>query len=1032
MRALIALAVRRRVAVLMFVLAIAAFGVVGYQRLSLDLLPDITYPSLTIQTDFPETAPAEVENLLTRPVEEAVGVLRGLRTIRSVSRAGVSEVTLEFEWGSPMDLLAMDVREKLDRLVLPAEAEDPIVLRFDPSLDPILRIAVAGGDLAVMRRIADRKLKPSFETIKGVAAARVKGGLEEEIQINIDQERLAALSVPLDRVRQAVGASNINLPGGSLEDEESRYLIRTVNEYDSVEEIADLIVAQRESAAIRLRDVADVGRGAKDREEITRANGQETVEIDIFKEGDANIVTTARKVRERMGEIEKDLPEGWRLVLLFDQSRFIERALNEVRGAAVIGGVLAIVVLFAFLRHWGSTFIIALSIPISLVATFTAMYRFDISLNLMSLGGLTLAIGMLVDNSIVVLESISRRRSEGLAGAAAAVEGTAEVGGAVFASTLTTVAVFLPIVFVEGIAGQLFGDMAATVTIGLLASLLVSITLIPMMAAGGGSASLPSRRATDSFEAPLPELGGLGACYDRLLRGALRRPGAVLGAALVLFLVSLAGFRLTDTELLPPINEGEFYFEANLPEGTPIGATDRVMRRMEEMAAEEDAIERSYATVGSRLVAGGVSFNTKAEHFGQLNVVLADRADEAAERAVAEELRRRFETIPDLETKEGRPTYFSLKTPVEVLLFGEDLTALRSYSIELEGKLARIPGLVDLRSSLEEGSPELQVRFDRARLASLGLDMRVLSETLRDRVLGAVPTRFKEEDRQIDIRVRNREADRATAEAVRNLVVPGADGTPIRLVTLADIRLDRGPAEIHRIQQQRAAILSANLEGRSLGSAVKEIEGAVREMPPPSGIAVDLAGQNEEMRVSFASLRFAILLAVFLVYLVMAATFESLLHPFLVLFTIPLALVGVVAGLLLTGTEISVIVLIGAVMLAGIVVNNAIVLVDKINQLRRAGVPKEEAVIRAARIRLRPILMTTLTTVLGLLPMALAVGEGAELRSPLAITVSFGLIFSTALTLLVIPALYKTVPSRVSADETARAPVTAREEGAQP
>ncbi|MFH1680561.1 MAG: efflux RND transporter permease subunit, partial [Candidatus Eisenbacteria bacterium] len=809
------------------------------------------------------------------------------------------------------------------------------------------------------------------------------------------------------------------------------------NEYDSVEEIADLIVVQLGSAAVRLRDVADVKRGARDREEITRMGGMETVEIDIFKEGDANIVTAARKVRERIAEMEEELPEGWRLALLFDQSRFIERAVNEVRGAAVAGGALAIIVLFAFLRHMGSTLIIATSIPLSLLVTFVAMYRFGISLNLMSLGGLTLGIGMLVDSSIVVLESISRRREEGLPAAAAAIEGAAEVGGAVAASTLTTVAVFLPIIFVEGIAGQLFGDMAATVTIGLLASLLVSITLIPMMAAGGGNTSaarIPRAggRADGFSEPPLPKLGGFADRYDRFLRGALRRPGRTLGTALALFLASFAGLRFIDTELLPPISEGEFFFEANLPEGTPIEATDRVMMRMEEMVEAEDAVERSYTTVGSRLIAGGISFNTKAEHFGQLNVVLKDRSDEAAEGEVAESLRRRFETIPDLAAKEGRPTYFSLKTPVEVLFFGEDLDALRSYSIELGRKLEPIPGLVDLRSSLEEGSPELQVRFDRARLASLGLDMRVLSETLRDRIQGAVPTRFKEEDRQIDIRVRNRLLDRATVDDVRNLVVPGADGTAIRLMTLADIRIDRGPAEIHRIQQQRAAILSANLEGRSLGSVVKEIEAGIQETPPPSGITVDLGGQNEEMRVSFASLRFAILLAVFLVYLVMAATFESLLHPFLVLFSIPLALVGVVAGLLLTGTEINVIVLIGAVMLAGIVVNNAIVLIDKINQLRRSGVPKEEAVVRAARIRLRPILMTTLTTVLGLLPMALAFGEGAELRSPLAITVSFGLLFSTMLTLLVIPVLYRIVPSRVAIEEEGRVPAAggAAEEGA--
>jgi HAE1 family hydrophobic/amphiphilic exporter-1 len=422
------------------------------------------------------------------------------------------------------------------------------------------------------------------------------------------------------------------------------------------------------------------------------------------------------------------------------------------------------------------------------------------------------------------------------------------------------------------------------------------------------------------------------------------------------------------------------------------------------------------------LVSGGLSLSTTAEHYGQLNVVLADRRDEAVEQAVMSRMRDHFLTIPELETRYGKPTYFSLKTPIEVILFSDDLEFLAEYASRVADGLGQIPGLVDVRSSLEEGNPELQVIFDRERLASLGLDMRTVAETLRDRVLGAVPTRFREEDRQIDIRVRNLESDRQTVDDVRNLVIPGPDGQPLRLLTVADVRQDRGPAEIHRVQQQRAAVLSANLEGRGLGAAVGDIDRLLVELPAPPGVIAELGGQVEEMQGSFASLRFALALAVFLVYLVMAATFESLVHPLVVLFTIPLALVGVVVGLLATGTEVSVIVLIGTVMLVGIVVNNAIVLIDTINQLRRSGVTKAEAVIRGGHIRLRPILMTTLTTVLGLLPMALSIGEGAELRSPLAITVSFGLLLSTLLTLVVIPAVYMVVPSRLRVEDELTAP----------
>jgi HAE1 family hydrophobic/amphiphilic exporter-1 len=1019
MRSLVALAVRRRVAVLMTALAVAAFGIVGYERLSLDLLPDINYPSFTVQTEFPDTAPAEVENLVTRPVEEAVGVLKGLRSVHSVSRPGVSEVTLEFDWASDMDLLSMDVREKLDRLVLPDDAEDPIVLRYDPSLDPVLRLGFSGpGGLGSLRELADEKLKRQFEAIKGVAAAQVKGGLEEEIQVNVDQDRLAALGIPLERVQQVVGFSNINLPGGSLEDRESYYIIRTVNEYDSVEEIAGLIVRQDARGTVRVGDVAQVVRGFKEQEEITRVNGKESVEIAVFKEGDANIVTTAREVRKNLDRIQGDLPPGHEITVLFDQSRFIERAIAEVRMAALLGGALALLILFVFLRDVRSTVIIATSIPLSVIATFLVMYRLNISLNVMSLGGLTLGIGMLVDNSIVVLESIFRKRREGLTGARAAVEGTSEVGGAVVASTLTTVAVFLPIVFVEGVAGQLFGDMAATVTVSLLASLVVAVTIIPMFSAWGRRAEAPETQvgAGDGSRS----LGWFSALYGRVLDGALRRRWSTIGIAFLLLAASLTLVPRLGTELIPAIDEGEFFAEVDLPEGTPLTVTDRVMADMEATIAGRDAVDREYSTVGSRLVAGGMSLNTKAEHLGQINVVMKDRSDAAGEEALIDTLRQAFRRIPDLEVKFGKPSYFTLKTPIEVVLFGEDVDQLRDYSLDLQQALAHAGGLVDVRSSLEAGTPELQIRFDRDRLAALGLDMRTLSEILRDRIQGAVPTRFKEEDRQIDIRIRNREEDRGSLADVRNLVVPGPNGESIRLLTLADAVLDRGPVEIHRVEQQRAALVTANLADVSLGTAVNRVQNVIAANPPPVGVTTELSGQNEEMRVSFASLRFAILLAVFLVYLVMAATFESLIHPFIVLFTVPLALTGVVLGLLVTGTEISVIVLIGTVMLVGVVVNNAIVLIDKINQLRRAGWSKRDAVIEAGHIRLRPILMTTITTVLGLLPMTLAVGEGSELRAPLAVTVSFGLVFSTFLTLVVIPAVYMVVPSRVAASEEAR------------
>ena len=571
-------------------------------------------------------------------------------------------------------------------------------------------------------------------------------------------------------------------------------------------------------------------------------------------------------------------------------------------------------------------------------------------------------------------------------------------------------------VFVEGVAGQLFKDQALTVTFSLLASLIVAITMIPMLSAIGRGAS-PARSGPEASETPAMTLGWFSRGYDSFLGGALRMRWATIAVAFALFVIAVSSLRWIGTELIPPMSQGEFFFEVNMPEGTSLAATDRVVGALESEAGRRDEIDRFYSTVGSRLIAGGMSLNTKAENLGQINFVMKDRMDDALESKTIEDLRTRFELIPDLELKFGRPSYFSLKTPVEVILYSDNLDDLRSYSLELAREMSAVSGLVDVRSSLEAGNPELQVVFDRRSLASLGLDMGVLSETLKNRVQGVVPTRFKEEDRQIDIRIRNDEINRSSVDDVRNLVLPGPGGRPIRLLAVADVRIDRGPAEIHRLQQQRAAVVTANLKGRSLGSAVNDIERVLGEVTLPAGVTTELGGQNREMKVSFASLRFAMALAVFLVYLVMAATFESFVHPLIVLFTIPLALVGVVAGLAATGTTISVIVLIGTIMLVGIVVNNAIVLIDAINRMRRAGLAKREAVVLASHTRLRPILMTTLTTILALLPMAIAWGEGSELRSTLAITVASGLFLSTLLTLVVITAAYMAVPSQISPED---------------
>ena len=1085
---LIAFSTRRRVTVTMFVVAAVIFGLVAFRRLAINLLPDITYPTLTVRTEYEGTAPAEMERLVTEPVEGAVGVVTNVVRVSSTSRPGVSEVVVEFSWGTDMDFASLDVREKLDRLQLPQGAEKPVLLRFDPSLDPIMRIGLYGSEsLVALRLLAEDHIKLDLESLEGVAAARVNGGLEEEIHIELDEPRLASLRIPVQQVVARLGQENVNLTGGQLKDGEAEYVVRTVNEFRSIEEIRDIVVGERQEASISLSDVGRVFRGHKERQVINRMNGRESVELAVYKEGDANTVTVASRVAGALERFRKEagaLPSGTRIEVVFSQATFIKASVAEVLNTAIMGGVLAVVVLYLFLGNPGSTVIISLSIPISVVCTFLLMFSSDVSLNIMSLGGLALGIGMLVDNSIVVLESVQRYREEGLPPPEATVKGAGEVGKAVVASTLTTICVFVPIVFVEGIAGQLFRDQALTVTFSLVASLLVALTLIPMLASvdfgGRDAAEGPSRarprhgpapgmtsvfgillraaraagRAGVSLLHPLfwlfdRTLGGTYRFYPRVIGWALDHRAAVLVVALALAGVSglLAGF--LGSELIPEMSQGEFSVSVAMPVGAPLVVTERTIRGMERIVQAQPEVALVYSTVGLSGSSDGAA-GEERENVGQIHVALKEGIIRAREDAVMDRLRHAFRGMPAAECKFARPSFFSSRTPVEVEISGYNLGVLRTLSDELARRMEDVPGLVDVKTSAEGGNPEVQIRFNRKWVAQMGTTINEIGRLVRNKIQGEVATEFAQGDRKVDIRVRADERHRATVEDLKRLIVsPAGASAPIPLAVVADLSVEMGPAEILRADRERVAVVSANLEGRSLSEAVADVESEIREMHFPPDYNVKIGGQNEERKRSFESMRLAILLAVFLVYLVMASQFESLVHPFVIMFSIPFGLVGVVWMLLATGQTVSVVVLIGLIMLAGIVVNNAIVLIDYINALRRErGMGKREAIERACRVRLRPILMTTSTTVLGLLPMALGifdfrpfaanveaglasvlhggavdylmgalnvvfpVGQGAEIRAPMAITVIGGLVISTLVTLVLIPTLYSIVDRR--------------------
>ena len=1107
---LIEFATRRRVTVAMVTVTLVLFGLISLSSLRVELLPDLSYPTLTVRTDYEGAAPAEVETLISQPAEEALGVVKGLRKLKSISRTGQSDVVLEFAWGTDMQQAGLDVRDKMETLQLPLDAKPPVLLRFNPSTQPIMRLALSskqeGGDetdavrrLMELRRYADEDLKRKLEPVPGVAAVKVGGGLEDEIQVEIDQRKLAQLGLSLDSVIQRLAQENVNLSGGRLEEGSQRYLVRTVNQFADVEQMREMLLTTAGGAAasggdnaqlmsailgsrdptviaalrgdggsggagaspVRLKDVAQVYQGYKEREAVTRSGGREAVELAVYKEGDANTVATADALEARLAEIRARLPADIEMTPVEDQSRFIRHAIADVKLDAVIGGLLSILVIFLFLRDGWSTFVISLSLPISIIATFFFMGQLGLSLNVMSLGGLALATGLVVDDSIVVLESIAKARERGLGVLESTIEGTREVSMAVVASTLTTIAVFLPLVFVEGIAGQLFRDQALTVSIAIAVSLVVAMTLIPMLSSLKGHTPLefpeeeraPGWQPQRRWQKPVAATGrGIGALfrygflalawavvrlfrgiaavvgpvmrkasdlamapyhraeavYLRLLPRALARPWPVLGGAALAFALALAAVPMLGMDLIPQLAQDRFEMTAKLPPGTPLAQTDALVRDMQRLHADEAGVRLLYGVsgTGTRLDA---SPTESGENIGKLSVVMDDASREAA---LVEKLRASMQAHPSAQVDFARPELFALSPPLEVEIEGNDLEAIRVAGNRLAGMLRENPHYADVKSTVEQGFPEIQILFDQDRAAALGLTTRQIADAVVNQVRGNVATRYSFRDRKIDVLVRLRESERSSVEDIRRLIVNPTGGKPVELGSVAQVVAATGPSEIHRTDQRRVAIVSANLRDIDLGAAITEVEQMVADNPLGTDVGMRIGGQGEELAESVRSLLFAFGLAVFLVYLVMASQFESLLHPFVILFTIPLALVGAIAALLLTRSPVSVVVFIGLILLVGLVVKNAIILIDKVNQLRESGVAKHEALVEGARSRLRPIMMTTLTAVFGFLPLALAFGEGAEVRSPMAITVIGGLLVSTLLTLVVIPVVYDLLDRR--------------------
>ncbi len=1053
-------ATNRRVTVAMLAIGFILFGFIAMNKMPVTLLPNLEYPTLTIRTEYDNTGPEEMELLITKPLEESVGVVKGLSKIYSTSTTGRSDVKLQFNWDADMKRAAYDVRDRMDAVQLPLDVDSPILLRFNPSTDPILQLSFSldgsssAEELKRLRTFADNDLKKKLDPITGVAAVKISGGYEKEIEILPDQFKLSQLGLSITDISGRLRQDNINLSGGAIKQGSKMFLVRTVNQFESIDAIKELIITNQNGRIIKIQDVAEVKLGHKDRKSINRLNGKEAIEIAIYKEGDSNTVAVAEAVRSKLEEIKKSLPDETSIEVIDDQSAFIKDAIDNVVSAALIGGLLAILIIYLFLKDALATVIIAVLIPISVITGFFFMYRAGVSFNIMSLGGVALAVGLLVDNGIVVLENIASKLKGNKNSLSAVREGTAEVGGAITASTLTTIAVFLPLVFVEGIAGQLFKDQALTVTFTLIVSLVFALIMIPMLSSlkhrkGGfsdetGEAAYQPRTKLGAkvrsgrksffnvildvliFIVMLPFLSigkllkyllaipaatvnklfdGLAAVYRNILPWALRNRLLVMLLATFCFASGVWILPKIGIELIPDMDANTVKINFKLPEGETLESTDSFFKQISQEIEGFESVNLVYGYSGE-----GNLLDTSAlsggENTGQITLKLKHGVPK---KRVEKQVLEIINSKPGLQSELKTGQFFDLAKPIEVELIGNDLELLKENAVRFAKLLKSDSHFVNVDDGVEVGNPEVQLYFDHEKISALGMSVSNVANNVVNKVLGKVETTVHWQDQKMDLRVRAIENQRDSIDDIRNLIINPESEAPVRLADVAEIRVAEGPGYILRRNQDRTVVVSADVTDIALGDAVKQVKQLVAEADIHPLVMTKVTGQNEDLESSNQSMIFALSLAVFLVYMILASQFESFIHPFVILFSVPLAFIGAVWALYLTNTSISVVVFIGLIMLAGIVVNNAIVLIDIIKQSIDKEMAKTTAIIEAGKSRLRPIIMTTMTTVLGLLPMVITFGSssaGAEIRAPMAITVIGGLLVSTFLTLIVIPVMF--------------------------
>jgi len=1008
------LSVKRPVTILMVTLIVILLGVVSLTRLPIDLLPKIEVPVAIVSTSYQGVGPQEIEKLITRPIESAIATVGNIKNVSSITSEGNSIIIAEFNFGTSMDFASLEMREKIDMVkgFLPGDASDPMVLKIDPNAMPILQLSLShSGDLAQLQTIAEETIKPRLERLDGVASVTVSGGYQNQILVNVNQDRLEGYGLSMGQLAQIIGAENINLPGGQVKKGQQELTIRTMGEFQSIEEIKNLPLALPSGGIIQLSDIADVRLANKDLTTISKTNRENSINISVQKQSGMNTVKVADIVNEEIESLKKEF-SVIKMETVMDQSEYIKLSINNVFKSALIGAILALGILYLFLRNLRTTFIIGTSIPVSIIATFILLYFSDITLNLMTLGGLALGVGMLVDNAIVVLENIFRFRQEGYSRTDAAIKGASEVGMAVTASTLTTVAVFLPIVFVEGITSTMFKELAMTVTLSLGASLLVSLTLIPMLASKLLKVERKEERKrrtpfTFLYDAFDRLFNGLESAYKRLLSWVLDHRKSTVIIALALFAASMASIISLGAEFFPTMDEGQFTVSISLPEGAELQNTNEIVTEIENKLAGVKEIETVFSTVGS---GGNFSMRSSSANRGNVTAVLKDSSERIRSTSeVAEEVRKMVRDIPGakigVEVTSNTMMGFG-GAPISISIKGDELDTLQKIGEDIKAIVQSVDGTREVSTGLGEGIPEVQISINRTMSSQYGLTAGQIASSVKGSMAGIVASRYKYEGDEIDIVLQGDLSLKDSISNLKNVSIRTPLGISVPLDQVAEVTIAKGPATINREGQVRIVNVTSQIVDRDLKSISDDIESKLSKYEMPQGYNYEIGGQNKELVDAFSDLSLALILAVILVYMILASQFESLLHPFTIMLSVPLALAGGALGLFIARKPLSVPALIGAIILAGIVVNNAIVLVDYINTLRSRGENRRDAIVKAGPIRLRPILMTTLTTVLGLIPLAMGIGEGAEVQAPMSIVVIGGLLLSTLLTLVFIPVVY--------------------------